>query len=183
MDTGYIPFAERIGGDAGALGSIGSAAVDASFLTGTGDTDTSERGNIGDDSGERFDPAIHISPDKRNADGSYRRKRNRGAGASSPNKRGPKADSSASIESLTRILAIVHVGIASATKCPEIALQDDEAKALSAATADVLKQFDIRPDPKIEAVIGLCMVAGGIYAPRVYLIRERLKEEKASREQ
>lgn len=79
---------------------------------------------------------------------------------------------------MARVLAIVHIGIAGATKTPELALEESEAEALANATANVLSEFDIRPDPKIEAVIGLVMVAGTIYGPRIYNIRERKKEER-----
>lgn len=179
MSDGYIPFAERVSGDAGATG-VAASAPDFLSLGGTGNAD-SDGGNGGSDSGDDFDPAIHIGRDKRNADGSYRRKRGRRAGNSAPNQRRTKADSSASVESLTRILTVLHVGIAAATKTPEMVLEDVEAKALANATAEVLAQFDIRPDPRIEAVIGLCVVAGGIYGPRAYLIRERRKEEANAR--
>lgn len=182
MASTYIPFGERVGDDAGGIGSL---AQSPDFLTGnapgTGDSDNggnggSDSGDAGD--GERFDPDIHIGRDKRNVDGSYRKKRGRRAGPAAAGKRGPKADSQAGIESLTRILTVLHIGIASATKTPEMVLEEDEAKSLAGATSDVLRQFDIRPDPKIEALIGLAIVAGGIYGPRVYLIRERHKEEK-----
>lgn len=79
---------------------------------------------------------------------------------------------------MTRALAIVHIGIATATKTPEMALDDKEAETLSVAVSNVLTEFDIRPDPKVEACIALAIAAGSIYAPRVYLIRERWKAEK-----
>lgn len=137
-------------------------------------------GNSGSDSGsgsdERFDPSIHVDPGKRNADGSYRRKRGRKAGSSSGSKR--QANNSASVETLSRILAIVHLGIASASKTPELNLDQGEADSLAMATANVLEQFDIRPDPRIEAIVGLVTTAGIVYGPKIYLIRERKKEER-----
>jgi hypothetical protein len=75
------------------------------------------------------------------------------------------------------------VGIAAATKTPEMVLQDAEASNLAAATANVLEEFDIRPDPKIEAVIGLVTAASMIYGPRIYLITERKKREAVERAQ
>lgn len=140
-------------------------------------------GNVGagDFGGEQFDPDIHSGPDKRNADGSYRKKRGRkpNSAASGGNR---KANNQVGIEGLTRVLTIIHVGIASVTKTPEIALDDKEAESLAAATANVLTEFDIRPDPKIEAVIGLVTVAGMIYGPRIYLIKERKKAEREADE-
>lgn len=80
------------------------------------------------------------------------------------------------------MLAIVHMGLASATKTPELKLEDEEAEALAKSTAVVLEEFDIRPDPKIEAIIGLVTTAGMIYGPRVYLIAERKKQEKRDKD-
>ena len=81
------------------------------------------------------------------------------------------------------MLAIVHMGLASATRTPELKIEDEEAEALAKSTAVVLEEFDIRPDPKIEAVIGLVTTAGMIYGPRVYLIAERKKMERRNREE
>lgn len=49
---------------------------------------------------------------------------------------------------------------------------------LANATANVLEQFDLKPDPKIQAVIGLVMAAGTVYGPRVYMIQARKAQEK-----
>jgi hypothetical protein len=76
----------------------------------------------------------------------------------------------------------LHIGLAAATKTPELALEDSEAENLAKATATVLTEFDIRPDPKIEAVIGLVTAASLIYGPRVYLITERKKQEARDRQ-
>jgi hypothetical protein len=73
------------------------------------------------------------------------------------------------------MLGYLHMGIAGATKSPELILTDDESKALAAATANVMQEFDIRPSPKAEAIVGLVITAGGIYGPRAYFIRERIK--------
>jgi hypothetical protein len=62
-------------------------------------------------------------------------------------------------------------------------LTDNEASMLSAATVNVLEQFDIRPDPKIEAVVGLVVASTTIYVPRMYLIRARIAKEKEDRRQ
>ena len=102
-------------------------------------------------------------------------RRGAGSGKSKPN--------SNSVETLSRILAIVHTGLAAASKTPELELSDKESEALGSATANVLAQFDIAPDPRVEAIVGLVTVAGMIYGPRMYLIRERKSEEKKQREQ
>lgn len=163
LDSGSTS-SEPSGNDSGNGG-----AIDANFLS-LGSGDSGSGGN------ERFDASIHVSPDKRNADGSYRRKRGRKPG--SGNRSSRQADNSTSVEALSRILAIVHLGIASATKTPELSLDESEAESLAKATANVLEQFDIRPDPKIEAVVGLVTTASVIYGSKYYMIRQRKKEEK-----
>ncbi len=169
----YKPF------DAGSIDASGgdnepeNANQPAAFLGGSGD------------SGEQFNPAIHSGPDKRNVDGSYRRKRGRKPGssnsASSGNKR--QADNSANIETLTSLLVIVHSGLASATRTPELALESDDANALAKASAAVLVEFDITPNPKVQAVVGLVMTAGAVYGPKIYMIKERRKEQRVANEQ
>lgn len=90
-----------------------------------------------------------------------------------------KTSSASNIDALTRLLAIVHLGLAAATKAPELELDDSDAKALAAATANVLEQFEIKPDPKIEAIIGLIIVSGSIYGPKLYMMRERMRATSA----
>lgn len=181
----YQPFS-LTGGDTNGAGAdaIDDGDIGASNATFLGGSDGGISGdNERDANGDRFDANVHISPDKRNADGSFRKKRGRksGSATASPRSRS-KASNQASVEGLTRMLAIIHMGLASATRTPELKLEDEEAEALAKSTAVVLEEFDIRPDPKIEAVIGLVTTAGMIYGPRVYLITERKKMERRNRE-
>jgi hypothetical protein len=76
---------------------------------------------------------------------------------------------------------MLHLGIAGATKTPEMALDEDESKLLANATVNLLSEFDIRPDPKVEAAFGLIIAAGSVYGPRFYLINKRRAEEKAAK--
>lgn len=130
-----------------------------------------------------FDPSRHAGRDKRNRDGSYRLKRGRkpGSGNNGGTTRRTSAASAASVEALSRLLVVVHAGFAAATKTPEMNLDEADANALGKATANVLDQFDIRPDPKVEAIVGLVIVAGSVYGPKIYMVRERRKEEKAAK--
>lgn len=158
--------------DAGTgLGGDQSAIGDAFGSTNFGDGPADPRG------GEFvFDPKRHISIDRRNADGTYRRKRQRrGSGGSSPASKRPKADLQASIDGLSKILLVMHIGLAEISKTPELVLQPTEGDALASSLANVGDQFDITPDPKVQAIIGLMMTAGMIYGSRMYNIRERLK--------
>jgi len=83
---------------------------------------------------------------------------------------------------LSQTLMLLHVGIASSTRCPEMVLDKGESDMLAKATVNVMEQFDITPDPKVQAMAGLIIAAGTVYGPRVYLIRDRVKQEAKQRE-
>jgi len=70
------------------------------------------------------------------------------------------------------------MALAGATSTPELVLDDDEAKGLATATVNVLDLYDIRPDPKVEAVVSLIAVTIATYAPRAIAIRMRREQEK-----
>lgn len=128
-----------------------------------------------------FDPERHIGADRRNADGSYRRKRRRrGSGSSDrgPARQKTRTDYSASVDALSNTLVIIHAGIASVTKITELNLDKNEGDALAGSLANMLAEFDITPDPKVQAIIGLVVTAGTIYGPRMYLYNERMKKER-----
>lgn len=86
-----------------------------------------------------------------------------------------------SIEMLAQVINIAHVGLAVATKTPELELENKEAETLSKSIVNVLDQFDVKPDPRVTAFVGLITTAGTIYYPRYYLIKERRKTEKKSK--
>jgi hypothetical protein len=173
-DNGTIA---ELGGSAG-----GSGGADSLGAVAFGDNDIGGSDGLDD---HTYDPERHISRDRRNADGSYRRKRRRKDGSIRPSagtKRTQKgSDYSASLDALSNTLMIVHAGVASVTKIPEIEIDKDESKALANGVANVLAEFDIQPDPKAQAIIGLIIAAGSIYGPRMYLYNERMKEQRKAR--
>jgi hypothetical protein len=69
--------------------------------------------------------------------------------------------------------------LAGLTSTPELALDKDEAHNLAVAAAEVAKFYPTTIDPKALAWFNLMLAAGVVYGPRVYLIRERLKAERA----
>jgi hypothetical protein len=69
---------------------------------------------------------------------------------------------------------MLHIGLSTVSKTPEWELDKTETDMLANATVNVLQQFDIRPDPKIEAIFGLITAAGIVYAPRFILYRNRI---------
>jgi len=78
-------------------------------------------------------------------------------------------------------LVIVHVGFAGITDNPELAIDEDEARMLANAGANVLEQFDLKPDPKTQAIVGLVIAAGTVYGPRAYMISARKAQARAER--
>jgi hypothetical protein len=160
--------------------STASAIDSALGATSFGDGTSDQSGDSGDDT--TFDPERHIGPDRVNADGTFRRKRKRKGDRSTTPRAKTKADLSASIDALTQTLFIVHAGLATTAKIPELAIEQDEAKALAVSLADVLAQFDITPDPKIQAIVGLVVAFSGVYGPKVYFYKERKKKERRERE-
>lgn len=159
-----------------------SAPIEPDSIAGSGGT-TSDSGT------GNFDPAIHVGPDARNSDGSYTKRKGRKPGGS--NKRNHSAGKTASaadlkfaLEGLTKTLVIVHAGFAAVTDTPELEIDESEAEYLARSTANVMEQFDLKPDPKTQAIIGLIVAAGTIYGPRIYMIKARQvatsKERKAN---
>lgn len=73
---------------------------------------------------------------------------------------------------------ILHSGIAAIAKAPEFEIDKEESDLLANATANVLDQFDLKPDPRAEAIVGLIVAASTIYGPRVYLMRQRKQAAK-----
>lgn len=50
---------------------------------------------------------------------------------------------------------------------------------LSRASVNMMEQFDITPDPKTQAVVGLIVAAATVYGPRAVAYRFRKAQEKA----
>lgn len=140
----------------------------------TGGADTG-----GDDTGDyqlNSDGSI-----KRNADGTPRRKRRkRGSGGGNRTASAKKGSGQLSVDALENALNGVHGMLALSLKAPEMLLDADESKPYAKALAEVASYYDM-PNVTGEAIawIGLCMVMGKIYAPRVVMIGERLRSDKA----
>ena len=52
---------------------------------------------------------------------------------------------------------------------------------LAAASVNLMEAYDIRPDPKVEAAIGMAVAVGTVYGPRVISIRVRKNKERQER--
>lgn len=61
-------------------------------------------------------------------------------------------------------------------------IDDEEGKLLATASCNMLAEFDIAPDPKTQAIIGMIIAAATVYGPRVIMIRARLAQEEKEKE-
>lgn len=59
-----------------------------------------------------------------------------------------------------------------------MAIDKAESDMLASAAANVLAQFDIAPDPKTQAIIGMITACGVVYGPRIVMIRARKAQQK-----
>lgn len=154
-------------------GQNGSGA-DASTVFGTGDGSSN-----GDDGFSR-------NPDgsfRFNKDGSRRRKRGRKAGGTNSGGGERAANSGAkssfSVGGIEALLFSIHTMGAAALKAPELTLSEGEAQQMAIAITNVAKHYPTTiVDPKIVDWGNLLMCLGMAYGPRVYMIRERVKQER-----
>ena len=132
-------------------------------------------GNGGGDFGDAFERNDDGSV-KRNRDGSPRRKRGRRAGSKTGQ------TSTKGYPDLTGLSSALLTGsamLAAALSTPEIALDKDEADPWAKAMAEVGKYHVKAIDPESLAWLNLAMITGGIAIPRMILIRQRRKAERA----
>lgn len=165
------------------FGNDSGEPVDPATLIGdSGNNDDGNGPGDGRDYDDRtFDPERHISRDRLNADGTFRRKRK--SGKRGPNARTRSASSpSLDLGVLTGILLSVHAGVAGLTSIPEIALAEDEAKELAKATIALEKAFPTNIDPRIFAVMNMVGISAAIYGPRIFAARMRMAEQKKAGE-
>lgn len=67
-----------------------------------------------------------------------------------------------------------------AARVPELAITEDEASKLAEAVNNFQNAFDVKIDPKTQAVINLCLVGGSIYGTRAIGIVARIRAERAT---
>lgn len=124
-------------------------------------------GGSGGDSGDVISPKLGNGDGTDNGDGGTgtsepRRGRGRPAGSRTQKK------AEISVGTLADVIAFAHVGLASVLKNDAWALDETECKRLADASAKVLRHYDT-PAISAQAMdwIGLLMVAGNIYGPRI----------------
>lgn len=156
------------GTDGGSNGGSDIGAIDPAVLAGTGN---------GDGSDDRtFDPDRHIGRDRINADGTFRRKRQRGS------KRGSDAAPKGkalpyNLSAVEGMLFNIHAVLG--TRVPEIVLTSEEARTLAEAMIEVQRHYPNTVfSPVVAAWMNLGIVAGGVYIPRIVNIRARVAKER-----
>ena len=168
---------ENDGGKPSAVVDGPSEPIEPDAAAGTGNGSGNHSGER-DSFGTEFDASIHTG--ERTANGAWAKRRGRKAGGSSgPRAKASKADLKDAVEGLTKTLVILHAGIASVTRMPELVIDQEEGRMLAAASANVMEEFDLKPDPKVQAIVGLVIAGATVYGPRVYMIQARKAQEKA----
>lgn len=114
-----------------------------------------------------------------------------GAGAAPKRGRGrPRKDGSASesgearnirVSFIEKTLMAIHLGVSAITKCPELELQEDDAKKLAEAAKPVLELYSVRLTKKQEAYGLLIEAMATVYPPMVVSLYLRKKMEAEER--
>lgn len=86
--------------------------------------------------------------------------------------------SNLAIDKLTQGVAFIHMALASSLKIEELNMGIDEAGALVVASLDVMKEYDLTPDPKTAAWMNLVMVSATVYGTRIMAYQTRMKLAK-----
>lgn len=93
----------------------------------------------------------------------------------------PKPRAEFDLDGISYMLLSLHSMAAVAFKATELSLSESEGKELSKCLVNVAEFYNVAPSPKLQAWMALIMCCGVIYYPRVTMINERLKMEKATR--
>jgi hypothetical protein len=122
------------------------------------------------------------SPDSRNNDGTFRRKRGRKSGGNNSKSRSQvHSDIKETAVFLTQGLLLFHSSIAAMTQTPEMELEEEEAKAVAESGLTLAAMYDITPDPKLQAMLNFAIIMGMTYGTRIIAIRARKSQEKEER--
>jgi hypothetical protein len=116
---------------------------------------------------ETADPDTSGTSDTGTADTIKRRGRPKGSKNASK--------TSDAVEGLTGILLNVHAMLSVLVKCPELVIEESEAKKLSKAITQVAEFYPVELAPKVVAWVNLTICCGAIYGTRVIAISNRLK--------
>lgn len=82
---------------------------------------------------------------------------------------------------LAKQLMFGHAVAASITKLPDLALDQGEAQILAEAITTLMEEYDIALSGKSAALLGMAGAVAIVYGPRIMLIAEQAKKNKAER--
>lgn len=162
--TGGDPVGSGSGYDSGGSGT------DANRSTIFGDN-----GRTGDDPYIR-DDAGNVLLDVRGRP--RKRRAKRGTGGSRQQKAQAKK---VPVDSLARLLAMAHGALSALTKTPELEITDNEARMLATPLSEIFVLYDVQPPPQLMLAMEMTTAASYVYGPKLYMWRERMKEEAEKR--
>lgn len=120
-----------------------------------------------------FDPASLGDGDSDSTGGNgvtgepAKRGRGRPKGGGNAGTRSTQKDKAVSVTGIEKLLLSTHNLLARLTKVEEMKLDNDEAKMIAEALANVQQHYSVVVDPKYLAWMGLIGVCVTIYAPRI----------------
>lgn len=92
--------------------------------------------------------------------------------------------SKTSQEQLARQICAAHGIVDAILGSPGILpISEDESAQLIVAVTEVMKQYKIKPNPKMVAWCQLCAVAGVLYVPRGIAMKNYLKTKRSQKQQ
>lgn len=167
---------------AGKRGTVAAQPSSDAVVDGDGSAGIVETSGNGENGNDNIDGIAVVSPigngnDAGNSGGSVKRGRGRPAGAGKPRIGKREVAAPVSIKGIEKILFSIHA-MAASSITPELALEEQEAKLLAEAVAEVQSHYNMTVDPKIVAWIGLAGVCGSLYGPRIaaYKLRKMTEE-------
>lgn len=171
----------------------GNSGSDTSATAETTGTDSELNGagsgyRIGDDPRDDGDPRIIRDEQGRptfSPSGRLRKRRDGSGGVSggttSSQSGARPARKKVPVDALSRLLLMSHVILANVTKTPELEINEDESMMIANPLSELLVLYEVQVDPRILQAMELAGACSYVYGPRIYMIRERLKEEAQAR--
>jgi hypothetical protein len=82
------------------------------------------------------------------------------------------------VDRFSATLVVLSMGIAGATKTPEVEIDKSEGDLLASSLVNLAAQFDFEPDPKAQAIIATGVAFVTVAFPRVVMYRARKAQER-----
>lgn len=95
-------------------------------------------------------------------------------------KRGPRsgsANQTVHLGGFEDAILAVHMALAGIAKCPELELDEDEAKKVTGALDRLAQHYDVQPSESAKVWINFAGAMASVYGPRAIAIKKRLESE------